>query len=142
MVYRSPQLVDELIMQRAQRPGMVVDPSQIMASNAASQAADTNMVDAAGKSLNLQGNRLAENKRQFNANLGLQKDLSQYNRRQGNVAAAISALGLGVSGLNNYQSNKESEQQNKIRQSMINDLNMAGDTNSKYFAKLMQLLPY
>jgi hypothetical protein len=149
MIYKSPQLMDDLILGSVKNPAGTTanDQSRLIASHGLRQMQTQNAVDAAGKSLGLaqQGidlrrQGLAEDARRFNANMGLARGDFQYNRRAGNTASILSGLGLGVSALGDMAARNRAQQQLELKNSMIQDLENSGDQTSQYWAKMLKFL--
>lgn len=148
MVYFSPQLSDDILKMRSlQRP--INDISGLVAQHGAQQQAATAGVESAGRRIGLGQNaldfykdisarRLAQNQSQFNRSLGLSRDVMNYNRGQGNIAAGISGLGLGVSFLNDLAAQKRFAEQTKLIDQMLSDIQDDQSAQGKYFKNLLE----
>jgi len=149
MIYRSPQLADDLILGSVKKRGGATpnDITPTLARHALMQGRSRDEVQSASRSLGLEtGNidlnkqRLIESSRRFDQNLGLAKSDLQYNRRAGNVSSIMSGLGLGVSVLGNIAAKKRLQQQIELRNGIIQDLENEGTQSSRYWSKMTQLI--
>lgn len=142
MLYNSPQLSDAILKTMgAKRYGpAVTDLSGLVAAYDAEGYRRMVANEQAGRSYGLARQRLAEDARQFNARAKLAEKGNEYARSQGNIAAALSAAGLGVGILDYSARQRRQETQLKLIDENIAKLRKAGDERSAIIADMLQAL--
>lgn len=135
MFFKDPRYTDDLIMSGAnfQNGPAIVDPSRIAASHAAQQAQTLAATENANKRLGLAG-------RQFDKTMDFKKDQLDYGKKQGDIAAVISGLGLGVSAIDTISARSKAKERIALRNNMIGKLQQTGDQRSLYYADLLKYL--
>lgn len=86
------------------------------------------------------GKNLNFDKYRFNTGMANARDEAQYNRRAGDTAALISIGGLGLSGVQAYQTGKQAYELEMRRKQLIDKYSKAGDSQTKFYADLLSLL--
>lgn len=135
----SPQLSDRLILSRALRPA-TNDVTGLVADEKAREFSNQAAIDLAGKSLGLGERRLAENSRQFGADLGLAKSQMNYGKNAGLTATRLAGLGLGVSALDDMAARNRHKQRLSFINDMIGRYEKRGDENSLFFANMLNYM--